>query len=112
MLDAEPARVSQAVASALAHQFGDDGAPLPDDIKGELKAAPADTKTPYGPKPQDRPSKTQGFLIQGNVGGAQAVHTASDIPLSAYGPGWAQFVGVQNNTDVFFTLLAAAQGGC
>jgi alkaline phosphatase len=32
------------------------------------------------------------------------VHTASDIPLSAFGPGAYSFTGVIDNTDVFFKL--------
>ncbi len=44
----------------------------------------------------------------------QAVHTASDIPVSAYSSGSNadhQFHGVQTNTDVFFKLMRAALGG-
>lgn len=39
-----------------------------------------------------------------------AGHTASDIPLSAYGPGMWQFTGTYDNTDVFFKILRAATG--
>jgi alkaline phosphatase len=39
------------------------------------------------------------------------VHTATDIPLSAYGPGAYSFTGVQDNTDVFFKLAQAAVRG-
>ena len=39
-----------------------------------------------------------------------AVHTASDIPLTAYGPGAWQFVGVQDNTSVFFKIMRAFGG--
>ena len=42
---------------------------------------------------------------------ANAVHTASDIPLSAYGRGAVAFVGVQDNTDVFFKMMKAALVG-
>jgi alkaline phosphatase len=46
--------------------------------------------------------------------GARAVaiagHTASDVPLSAEGPGAWQFTGVFDNTDVFVKLLRAAAG--
>ena len=41
----------------------------------------------------------------------QAVHTATDVPISAYSSGskaYELFVGVQQNTDVFFKLLSAA----
>jgi alkaline phosphatase len=39
-----------------------------------------------------------------------AGHTASDVPLSAIGPGAWQFTGVYENTDVFLKLLRAAAG--
>ncbi len=39
-----------------------------------------------------------------------AGHTASDVPLSADGPGAWQFTGVYENTDVFVKLLRAATG--
>ncbi len=39
-----------------------------------------------------------------------AGHTASDVPLSADGPGAWQFTGVYENTDVFVKLLRAAAG--
>ncbi len=41
---------------------------------------------------------------------AIAGHTASDVPLSADGPGAWQFTGVYENTDVFVKLLRAAAG--
>ena len=41
---------------------------------------------------------------------AIAGHTASDVPLSAEGPGAWQFTGVYENTDVFLKLLRAAAG--
>ena len=37
-------------------------------------------------------------------------HTASDVPLSASGPGEWQFTGVYENTDVFLKMLRAATG--
>ena len=43
--------------------------------------------------------------------GDQAVHTATDIPLSAYGRGASLFTGVFDNTEVFFKLGQAAVGG-
>lgn len=52
-----------------------------------------------------------GFLITGQVGGDQAVHTATDVPLSAYGRGASLFTGVMDNTDVFFKFGQAAIGG-
>lgn len=38
-------------------------------------------------------------------------HTASDVPLSASGPGAWQFTGVYENTDVFLKMLRSATGG-
>jgi alkaline phosphatase len=52
-----------------------------------------------------------GFLITGHVPGNSAVHTAADVPLSAYGPGAFSFTGVIDNTDVFFKMAQAAIGG-
>ncbi len=58
-----------------------------------------------------------GFLITGQVpsppgnSNTQAVHTATDIPLSALGRGASLFTGVMDNTDVFFKLSQAAVGG-
>ena len=51
------------------------------------------------------------FLVTGQVPGEQAVHTATDIPLSAFGPGALAFTGVIDNTDVFFKLAQAAVKG-
>jgi alkaline phosphatase len=48
------------------------------------------------------------------VGQDQAVHTASDVIVSAYAARGAmsdQFVGVQRNTDVFVKMMRAALGG-
>jgi alkaline phosphatase len=45
------------------------------------------------------------------VPGTSAVHTASDIPLSAYGRGSLLFNGVQDNTDVFFKAMQVLIGG-
>jgi len=52
-----------------------------------------------------------GFFVTGQVPGDQAVHTATDIPLSALGLGASLFTGVQDNTDVFFKLGQVAIGG-
>jgi alkaline phosphatase len=76
-------------------------------IQTELKTAG------YLAQPTQR-SQADGYFIRGQaVGQDQAVHTASDIPISAYSPRArvaAQFVGVQRNTDVFFKLMNAATG--
>jgi alkaline phosphatase len=37
-------------------------------------------------------------------------HTASDVPLSATGPGALQFTGTYDNTDVFLKILRATRG--
>jgi alkaline phosphatase len=52
-----------------------------------------------------------GYLVTGQVPGDQAVHTGTDVPLSAYGRGAALFTGVYDNTDVFFKLGQAVLGG-
>jgi alkaline phosphatase len=52
-----------------------------------------------------------GYLVTGQVGGEQAVHTATDVPLSAFGRGASLFTGVFDNTDVFFKLGQLAIGG-
>ncbi|CAN5540821.1 hypothetical protein BH11PSE7_BH11PSE7_33510 [soil metagenome] len=51
------------------------------------------------------------FMVTGQVPGESAVHTATDIPLSAFGPGAWSFTGVIDNTDVFFRLAQAAVRG-
>ena len=45
-----------------------------------------------------------------SVGQTSAAHTASDVPLSATGPGAWQFTGVYENTDVLIKMLRAATG--
>ncbi|ODS52633.1 MAG: hypothetical protein ABS36_16420 [Acidobacteria bacterium SCN 69-37] len=45
-----------------------------------------------------------------SVGHTVAGHTASDVPLSATGPGAWQFTGVYENTDVFLKMLRATTG--
>ena len=55
-----------------------------------------------------------GFFVRGQVPGTQAVHTGTDIPLSAFSTGnssYTQFVGSYDNTDVFFGLMRSALGG-
>ncbi len=56
------------------------------------------------PDPQGCPDDTRANPV------AIAGHTASDVPLSADGPGAWQFSGVYENTDVFVKLLRAAAG--
>ena len=71
-----------------------------------------DTQQPFPPaQSPESPStrnKDVGYFVSGQVPGDQAVHTATDIPLSAYGAGAAQFHGVIDNTEVFFKLASAA----
>jgi alkaline phosphatase len=77
-----------------------------------------------GPDDPDAASK-HGVLITGQIENGEstsiakdidvepmtlAVHTASDVPLTAMGPGALQFVGVQDNTSVFFKMLRAYGG--
>jgi alkaline phosphatase len=82
---------------------------LPSDISAELVALG------YPREPYQRSENQLGFYIRGQADGrGQAVHTASDIPVSAYSSGsnaHHQFHGVQTNTDVFFKLMRAALGG-
>jgi alkaline phosphatase len=81
--------------------------PTQDSQQPFVKAAPLNT---YPANPSVR-NATAGFLVTGQVSGDQAVHTASDIPLSAYGRGATMFTGVMDNTDVFFKVMQAVVGG-
>lgn len=65
---------------------------------------------PSGPTTRDVASN---FFIAGqaNTGFGSAVHTGSDIPLSAFGRGASLFAGTMDNTDVFFKVMQAAVGG-
>ena len=63
---------------------------------------------PADPTARDTEGK---FMVTGQVPGNSGVHTASDIPLSAFGPGAWSFTGVMDNTDVFFILGQAAVKG-
>lgn len=51
------------------------------------------------------------FLVTGQIPDTVASHTASDIPLSAFGRGAALFTGVMDNTEPFFRALQAVLGG-
>jgi alkaline phosphatase len=74
-----------------------------------------DTQQPFSPaqSPENPNVRNRdiGYLITGQVPGDQAVHTATDIPLSAFGRGASTFTGVIDNTDVFFKLGQIAVGG-
>ena len=65
----------------------------------------------YPANPMERDDAMGDFLVTGQVPGESAVHTATDIPLSAFGPGALAFTGVIDNTDVFFKLAQAAVKG-
>ena len=80
--------------------------PLQDSQQPFVKKEPLSVY-PAGPMARDVDGK---FLVTGQVPGDSAVHTATDIPLSAFGPGAWNFTGVQDNTDVFFKLAQAANG--
>lgn len=83
--------------------------PLPsqDSQQPFAKQAPLSTY-PAGPMARDLEGK---YMITGQVPGDSATHTATDIPLSAFGPGAYSFTGVIDNTDVFFKLAQAATRG-
>ena len=65
----------------------------------------------YPANPMERDDALGDFLVTGQVPGDTAVHTATDIPLSAFGPGAYAFTGVIDNSDVFFKLAQAAVRG-
>ena len=81
--------------------------PLQDSQQPFVKNQPL-AAYPVDPSKRDADGK---FLITGQVPGNSAVHTASDIPLSAFGPGAYSFTGVIDNTDVFFKLAQMAVKG-
>lgn len=80
--------------------------PLRDSQQPFNNVAPLNTY-PSGPTARD---VAGGYLITGQVDGSSAVHTASDIPVSAFGRGAYLFTGVMDNTDVFFKAMSAALG--
>jgi alkaline phosphatase len=74
---------------------------------------PFNGTTPLNTYPND-PTKRDtvgAYLVTGQVPGSSAVHTASDIPLSALGAGSSLFTGVMDNTDVFFKAMQAVLVG-
>jgi len=81
--------------------------PTQDSQQPFVGQAPLNT---YPANPSVRNSAT-GFLVTGQVPGDNAVHTATDVPLSAFGRGASLFTGVMDNTDVFFKFGQAAIGG-
>ena len=87
---------------------------LPAAFKTELAGGGTGTGQKYPSEPINRAESALGFFLRGQVPGTQAVHTATDIPISAYSSSnrsFEQFIGVQQNTDVFFKLARAAFGG-
>ena len=81
--------------------------PLQDSQQPFAKATPL-SAYPADPNQRDTEGK---FSITGQVPGNSGVHTATDIPISAMGPGAWSFTGVNDNTDVFFHLAQAAVKG-
>jgi alkaline phosphatase len=64
----------------------------------------------YAPSPLARDTGG-GYLVTGQVEGTGAVHTGTDVPLSALGRGARRFHGVIDNTDVFFEIAGAVLSG-
>jgi alkaline phosphatase len=81
--------------------------PVQDSQQPFVNTAPLNAY-PVGPSTRDMLGS---FQITGQVPGDSAVHTATDIPLSAFGPGAYVFTGVMDNTDVFFRLAQAVTHG-
>ena len=81
--------------------------PIQDSQQPFAKVAPL-SAYPADPAARDADGK---FMITGQVPGNSGVHTATDIPISATGPGAWAFTGVLDNTDVFFHLAQAATRG-
>jgi alkaline phosphatase len=81
--------------------------PIQDSQQPFAKVAPL-SAYPADPVARDADGK---FMITGQVPGNSGVHTATDIPISATGPGAWAFTGVLDNTDVFFHLAQAATRG-
>ena len=81
---------------------------------GTLIGQPANTPNNPPATAVIRDSAT-GYYVSGQAStassGGSAVHTASDVPLSAMGRGAVLFNGVMDNTDVFFKAMQAAIGG-
>jgi alkaline phosphatase len=104
--------------------------PIVVDERGTTQAAIAnparDGSEPTSDNASVKGARVPGFLVTGviengartcgencgdtSIGHTSAGHTASDIPLSAYGPGMEQFTGTFDNTDVFLKILRAVAG--
>ncbi|MBC8101015.1 MAG: alkaline phosphatase [Cytophagales bacterium] len=87
---------------------------LPDNIRADLASKGYATQPVRRADSLIQPD-SRGFFIRGQASGVDnAVHTASDIPVNAYSTGnraFEQFIGIQENTDVFFKLARALFGG-
>jgi len=81
--------------------------PMQDPQQPFIKVTPL-SAYPNDPVMRDAEGK---FMITGQVPGNSGVHTATDIPISAMGPGAWVFTGVLDNTDVFFHLAQASVKG-
>ena len=81
--------------------------PLRDSQQPFNAIAPLST-SPSGPLNRDVAGN---FLVTGQVQDPVAAHTASDIPVSAFGRGSATFTGVMDNTEVYFKAMQAVVGG-
>jgi alkaline phosphatase len=81
--------------------------PLTDGQQPFVTEAPLNTH-PATPLARDTAGA---FRITGQVPGSTAVHTASDIPLSAMGTGAGLLTGTMDNTDVFFHVMRAVVVG-
>ena len=78
---------------------------------GQQPLAKAEPLKWYPANPSERDDALGEYFVTGQVPGESAVHTATDIPLSAFGPGALAFTGVIDNTEVFFKLAQAALRG-
>jgi alkaline phosphatase len=78
------------------------------DSQQPLVGQPPLSTYPKGPLNRDTAGN---YLVTGQVPGTTAVHTASDILLSAYGTGSQGFHGVIDNTDPFFIMAQGFIGG-
>ncbi|EIQ00123.1 Alkaline phosphatase [Opitutaceae bacterium TAV1] len=78
------------------------------DSQQPLNGVPPLNTYPGAPTNRDQAGD---FLVTGQVPGTQAVHTGSDIPLTATGRASSLFRGVVDNTDVFFLAMQAIHGG-
>ena len=77
-------------------------------VSGVATANPADPK-----KASPGSLLLTGVIENGSNGGDvenQAVHTMTDIPISAYGPGASQFARVSDNTEAYFYIMNAILG--